>query len=148
MNKKRSLIHGFTLLEILVAIAIMLVITAIGVVSYGTVNRRARDTRRVSDMEQIRQALEMYRSDNGFYPAVNTGGFGTVGNLSTLVTGGYIPALPQDPQSGNTYQYRALNPSGGNYYGYCVCANLENAPANPGTCSALGGGCDYGQKNP
>src|SRR5689334_21031650 len=97
--KKRNMQQGFTLLEVLVSATIITVLTVIGVVSYGSVNKRSRDVKRKSDIEQIRSALEMYRSDNGGYPAVNTSSFG---NASALDAGGlvstYMPSIPADPQ--------------------------------------------------
>jgi general secretion pathway protein G len=124
---------GFTLLEVLVAATIMLVLTAVGMTSYSSVTRKSRDARRISDLEQMRQALEMYRADNGYYPAVNTAAFATVANLSaTLVTGGYMASIPNDPR-GIIYQFRATNLSGGRYYGYCLSAFFEST-AGSNTC--------------
>lgn len=141
--------QGFTLLEILVAIAIILVVTAVGVVSYTAINKKARDSKRTSDMQQIRQALEMYRSDNGFYPSVNVSGFDTTANLgATLAT--YMTAVPVDPKDSETqrYLFTATNALNGNYYGYCLCVKMENTPALTGTCSSISSSCNYGERNP
>lgn len=141
--------QGFTLLEILVAIAIILVVTAVGVVSYTTINKKARDSRRTSDMQQIRQALEMYRSDNGFYPPVNTSGFDTTANLAASLTT-YMSAVPVDPKHSVTQQYlfSATDVLNGQYYGYCLCIKMENTPSSAGTCSSISSSCNYGERNP
>ncbi len=61
--------NGFTFIELLVVITIIGVIFAAGVVSYTTIAKNSRDARRRSDLESIRQALEMCRSITGVYPA-------------------------------------------------------------------------------
>ena len=66
-NKKR----GFTLIESLVVVTMMLVVVALGVTSYSGASKKNRDNKRMADMERIRMALEMYRQNdtNGAYPA-------------------------------------------------------------------------------
>jgi len=146
--------QGFTLIEILIAIAIIAILTAIGIVSYGSVNRRARDAKRFGDIEQIRSALEMYRSDKGYYPAVNTSGFDSAANLNDALntSGGYIPVIPADPQNTvHSYYYAASNLDGvsGNYYGYCLCSYLETQETTTSSCAdTLPAACKYGVRNP
>jgi len=145
---------GFTLIEILIAVSIIAILTAIGIVSYASVNRRARDAKRFGDLEQIRSALEMYRSDNGYYPAVNTGSFGGVSALDAPLntSGGYIQALPTDPQpTKHSYFYEANNSTSGKYYGYCLCSFLETQSTVTSTCGGgvtLPADCLYGVRNP
>jgi len=95
INKKNP---AFTLIEVLVAVTIIAVLTAIGVVSYASANRNSRDAKRLSDVEQIRAALEMYRADCGTYPG--TISFGE--SLTSSCTGAtitYMQTVPQDPKS-------------------------------------------------
>lgn len=128
--------RGFTLMEILVAISIIAILTAIGIVSYGSVNRRSRDTKRKSDTEQVRSALEMYRTDNGYYPAIGAGSWTNASGLSTVLVATYMPAIPSDPKSPDSaYRYKATNASGGNYYGYCVSAYLESETPVSNSCT-------------
>ncbi|MDD3531893.1 MAG: type II secretion system protein [Candidatus Shapirobacteria bacterium] len=100
MIKKKT--PAFTLIEVLVATTIIAVLTAIGVVSYTSASRNSRDAKRLADVEQIRAALEMYRSDVGNYPAsISFGG--------TLSDGGntYMSPIPVDPRpsAGGEYDY-------------------------------------------
>lgn len=128
--------RGFTLMEILVAISIIAILTAIGIVSYGSVNRRSRDTKRKSDTEQVRSALEMYRTDNGYYPAIGAGSWTNASGLSTVLVATYMPAIPSDPKSPDSvYRYKATNVSGGSYYGYCVSAYLESETPASNSCT-------------
>jgi len=60
--------NGFTLVELIVVIAIIGVLVSLGYTNYQTSLARARDGKRKGDLEQIRSALEMYRTDKGYYP--------------------------------------------------------------------------------
>lgn len=57
MHKKSS---GFTLVELLIVIVVIAILAAISVVAYRGVQDRARDTRRVNDIAQIKKALMSY----------------------------------------------------------------------------------------
>lgn len=140
--------RGFTLIEVLVSATIISVLTAIGVVSYTNINKRSRDTKRKSDMEQIRSALEMYRADNGWYPSTGAPYYTDASNLSSDLVSSYMSAIPVDPKnaSPSVYKYKATNPSGGKYYGYCLSALLESEDPSD-TCTPWGTQ-NYGVKNP
>ena len=149
VTKQRNNHNGFTLIEILVAATILAVLAAIGFVSYASINQRSRDSKRKSDVEQIRQALEMYRSDNGYYPATGAGSWTDASGLSSVLVSTYLPAVPADPKSADqVYRYQATNATGGNYYGYCVSALLESE--NPSdTCTPdTVNDHNYGVKSP
>lgn len=60
---------GFTFIELLVVITIIGVVFAAGIVSYTSISKNSRNARRKSDLESIRQALEMCRSIDKEYPA-------------------------------------------------------------------------------
>lgn len=141
--------RGFTLLEVLVSATIIAVLTAIGIVSYSSVNKRSRDVKRKSDIEQIRSALEMYRADTGAYPALGSGSWVNAAGLSTSLVSTYMPAVPAEPDSTKYYYYRAIATSGV-YSSYCVCGNLETITSgSQTTCTvALQTNCDYGLKSP
>lgn len=149
VTKQRNNHNGFTLIEILVAATILAVLAAIGFVSYASINQRSRDSKRKSDIEQVRQALEMYRSDNGYYPATGSGSWTDASGLSSVLVSTYLPAIPSDPKSPDqVYRYQATNATGGNYYGYCVSALLESE--NPSdTCTPdTVNSHNYGVKSP
>ncbi len=147
--KKLLLRKGFTLIEVLVVATILGILAAVAVSSYTSVNKRSRDSKRKSDIEQVRSALEMYRSDNGFYPAVDTTGFGNASDLTSYLVSSYMPSIPSDPTSTQQYYFYATNLSGGNYYGYCLCAKLETQTVSTNTCSvSLPASCNYGVKSP
>lgn len=143
--------RGFTLIEIMVSVSIMVILTIIGVVSYSKINMRSRDVKRKSDIEQVRSALEMYRSDYGYYPNIVANTWKEASGLSVLVPE-YIPAIPSDPQAPDSnYYYVATNKDlqSLKFYGYCLCGKLETSSGTP-TCTAIAlpGECNYGLKNP
>ena len=113
---------SFTLIEILVVITLVGLISAGISASYSQFLKQSRDARRKSDVENVRAALEMYRSNDpsGYYPNA----------LSTLVGPTvYIKEIPKDPKSNliyptytptctigcTTYTLKATLDSGGAY---------------------------------
>lgn len=161
MKQARMTHQGFTLLELLVTATMIAVLTVIGIVSYSSVNKRSRDVKRKSDVEQIRSALEMFRSDNGYYPENGSGNW--VNATSLEISAGpalvptYLPSIPTDPQAQSSppkaYYYKAENLQALNYYGYCICACLESSPCTTvisNTCNAgdVTANCNYYSKNP
>jgi general secretion pathway protein G len=125
--------NGFTLLELLVTTVMIAVLTIIGVVSYSSVNKRSRDVKRKSDLEQIRSALEMYRSEHGEYPHSGSPQSQSLTDnvLSVLVDEEFIPVIPMDPQGGyetgkKNYQYYSQGNANGIFTTYCLSAMLES----------------------
>jgi len=70
---------GFTLIELLVVISIIGTLSSTALVSMKGVRERARDARRVQDLEQLQRALELYYSDHNRYPEYFQNGFPTSG---------------------------------------------------------------------
>lgn len=139
---------GFTLIEVLVAATIIAVLVSIGVVSYGSVNKRSRDAKRKGDVEQLRSALEMYRADNGNYPNIGSGSWANASGLGAVLVSTYLPVIPSDPKSTQAYRYKATNLSGGNYYGYCMSVLIESENPNDTCTPDSGSSHNYGVKSP
>lgn len=116
---------GFTLIEILVVMAIIGILAAIGMSAYGTAQSKARDARRKSDLENITRALEMYYNDNKLYPpAPGPGSFSW--GLQWAASGGtlYMEKVPIDTKYG--YEYVPVAVGGVVQKGYQLFARLEN----------------------
>jgi prepilin-type N-terminal cleavage/methylation domain-containing protein len=60
--------RGFTLIELLVVIAIIGLLSSITLVALQRARAKARDTERIADFHNIRNALELYYSEYGKYP--------------------------------------------------------------------------------
>ncbi len=101
--------RGFTLIELLIVMAIIAVLATVMALNFQQQMKKARDGKRKANIEQIRGALEMCKTDTGSYPlSIN---FGTDTNL-TCGSNTYLNPLPDDPKA----------PSGHYTYAGCVAA--------------------------
>lgn len=107
MKILQNKIRGFTLIELLVVSTIIIVLSAIGLVSYANAGRGARDAKRKSDLEAVRQSLVLYRSDTGTYPQFS--GAGAYDSMAeTLVAADYLSepvALDPKNEAPHVYTY-------------------------------------------
>lgn len=93
---------AFTLIELLIVVAIIGILAAIAVPNFLNAQMRARIANAVSDMKALDTSLEMYRMDNNIYPPWKDDN-GTNRNpvlrrlvgLTTPIS--YIAQVPQDP---------------------------------------------------
>lgn len=136
MYKHKKTSGGFTLVELLVVIAIIGVLATLVLLQLGTARAKARDTKRIADINQIRSAVELYFDDNGLqYPTAIT-----IANLGKYIA---QPTMPADPVTGAGYFY-AHNPTApSKAVQFHLWAELEqkNASALNGDsdiCSAAG----------
>jgi len=101
---------GFTLIEILVVVAIIGILAAVIVPRIVGRTDEARRTKAMADLRAIENALAMYKLDNGVYPTTEQGLQAlvqkpTVGNVPpNYKEGGYLSKPPQDPW-GSPYGY-------------------------------------------
>lgn len=131
---------GFTLIEILVVVAIIAILSSVVLIGLGPTRRAGRDARRISDLRQVQNGLELYFNHCGAYP----GGASSVSGCSNLTglsgAAGYTsmcaaltaPGVgaaqncPIDPSSPNS-AYRYDSNTGSDYV---LSAVLEDS-ANP-----------------
>lgn len=59
---------GFSLIELLVSTTIIAVLVTVVAVSFRQLNMTARDTKRKSDIQEMRGIIENYRAETGYYP--------------------------------------------------------------------------------
>ncbi len=116
MLKKQN--KGFTLLELLVVSAMLMIIATFFLVRLSGSQDSARDTKRRSDIKNYQVALENYAIKNDFvYPVAN-------GSELTALCGSGRPlgdlSCPDDPRS-PTYRYRIFSDGDS----YVLWARLE-----------------------
>lgn len=116
---------GFTLIELLVAVAILAVVSTIGIIIFQGAQAKARDAVRKNDLEKLATALEIYLQYKGKY-VVNNGSCSDNTAGSSLYTDADFAnlisdSLPKDPKSSNPYCYES--PTGLTYKLY---AKLED----------------------
>lgn len=131
---------GFTMIELLVVMAIIVILLTIAIVSLSSIPAKGRDGKRQADLKVIQSALEQYHADMGFYPSSWSLEQGlpltsSVGRpVSPLSAKTYLNSPPADPitASATQYQYYALpnrcdNSMESRCKSYCLYAKLEGA---------------------
>lgn len=85
---------GFTLIEILIVIAIIGILASFAFVSFINAQEKSLDKRRKTDVQALKQALLSAKLDDGFYK-----------NSLADVAPKYIESIPQDPKLAIDYIY-------------------------------------------
>jgi len=115
------------MIELLVTISIVAALASLVLVSFTGTQKRARDSRRKSDLEQYMISLGTYSGTDGLYPVVS----GTVDLTSLCPTLG-VSACPDDPKAPSQ---RYLYQSDVTGTRFVVWAPLEDTSENWVVCS-------------
>ncbi len=132
--KKTLLQRGFTLIELIVVIAIIAILTAIVTSNFTSSKAKSRDAKRISDIAQLQLALSLYFDRCNDYPPVrgmfnenskSTNCNGDLGELNIPISN-YISVIPKDPINTGNYIYRYYsNVSPGVATDYVLRAKFE-----------------------
>lgn len=128
--------QGFTLIEILVVMAIIGILATVGGSSFLVSRLRGRDVERKSSLGQVQRALEMYYNDYSRYPDSAAGrisGCGPAGdaacdwgetfeNDSTV----YMAQLPSDPRAPDQQYFYEASVDGQRYRLYTRLENTQD----------------------
>jgi general secretion pathway protein G len=78
---------GFTLMEIMIVMALIVTLASVGLSIYGNSVTRAKEATLKEDLFRMRDAIDQYYADKNKYPA----------SLDALVSEKYLRAIPMDP---------------------------------------------------
>lgn len=86
-NSNRNTQKGFSLLELMIAMFILIILLTVAIPTYQSSVMQARETVLQQNLWQIRRSIDQYATDKGKLPQ----------SLQDLVEGGYLRELPIDP---------------------------------------------------
>lgn len=101
MNQRR----GFSIIELLVVMAIMVLLSSVILSTIGAARVKARLSKRVSDFREVKMALDLYYDANGSYPSTGgvwrsecaSWGSYTASNVIPGLAPTYISTIPSEP---------------------------------------------------
>ncbi|MGH9770370.1 MAG: type II secretion system protein [Candidatus Acidiferrales bacterium] len=96
--RARSMVQGFTLLELMVVMTIILILASFAVPTYTTAIKRAREAVLRDDLYTMRHLIDEYTVDKQEPPS----------SLQDLVDSGYLRGgIPEDPITGSNQTWKA-----------------------------------------
>ena len=147
MFKKTKTLHcGFTLVELLISLTVVGILGGllVSVINPARLGMRTRDSNRITDLNKIRTALELYFTDNRAYPVQSS--FVRASSLS--LTGYYNGSLPVDPKGYTavfsscptvanpvTFDYSYRTNAAGSLY--VIIARMESTDLDYAKCNTL-----------
>lgn len=153
--------RGFTLIEMLVVLAIIGIIFTIVITSLGRARIKSRDRKRVADMQHILVALELYKEKNGAYPGLCSPNSVPIsaekiapGSAVALELQPYMGTVPTDPlyDDDPANYYYAYDPmhyrnDGVNWATVVAIRRFEDQPVTPDRQTNSGGDLQINQSD-
>jgi general secretion pathway protein G len=86
-GRRTSREAGFTLMEVMIVMALIVTLAGVGLSMYGNSVTRAKEAALKEDLFRMRDAIDQYYADKNKYPPT----------LESLVSDKYLRAIPVDP---------------------------------------------------
>jgi general secretion pathway protein G len=108
MKIRRARADGFTLIELMIVMAIIVILAGIATALYVNSIQRSKEAVLKSDLFRMRDAIDQYYADKNKYPA----------SLEALVSEKYLRTVPVDPMtnSSETWQTTMAEPQPGSSF--------------------------------
>lgn len=157
--------RGFTLIELMIVLAIIAILITITIVIYGRVIRSARISKRAQDLAEVEKAIGLYSSKNESYPTTggvyqsecNAWGGVAADNVVPGLVPNFIKGFPSDPSmdktastacyvywsDGNDYKLMDLNVSDMTAEDFADNKNLRDPARDGGADNCLVDGTNY-----
>jgi general secretion pathway protein G len=87
IGKSGSRVSGFTLIELMVVISLLVILASMGLVQYRQSIVRSKEAVLKEDLFRMRDAIDQYYADKNQYPST----------IEALVSDGYLRRVPADP---------------------------------------------------
>lgn len=84
--------HGFTLMELMIVVSLLLILITVAVPLYNAAILRAKESALRQDLFTLRQVIDQYTLDKQKAPQ----------SLEDLVSAGYVKQIPKDPFTGRS----------------------------------------------
>ena len=101
-TKLRHRLKGFSLLEMMIVVTVILIVASISTPIYMTAMVRVREAVLRDDLFTLRSLIDRFTLDNGRAPS----------GLEELVTGGYLGRIPTDPFTGSNETWQETKENG------------------------------------
>ena len=107
IRRRRAGAGGFTMIELLVVVSLVIILASIGMAQYKNGVIRAQEAVLREDLFRLRDVIDQFYADKQKYPQT----------LEELVEGQYLRAVPKDPFTGSADTWQLIQ--------------AEPDPANP-----------------
>lgn len=136
MHKK----SGFTLIEILIVVAILAILTLTAIYSITQNLAKSRDARRKADLDRLKIAMEDYYGDKNEYPPD-----GSLSGCDSETLKPYLSSVPCDPKTKQPYCYiyDATAPVGQTYKIFASFENTSDPAIEDLGCDNSSVNCGY-----
>ena len=119
-----TLSSGFTLMEMMIVMALIVILAGIGMTVYGNSVTRSKEAVLKEDLFRMRDAIDQFYADKNKYPA----------NLDELVSQKYLRAVPVDPftTKADSWQTTLSEPDPGNPSAESGISNVKSGSEQTG----------------